>query len=663
MKKNKSRLLMIGFTLQGSVALGLIFIMKGHLSVPSSKFTVHYQTSAYSIFGLVFVINLIWFLLVLFSLFRWDKFEKLQYRSEEFFNNKRNSTLVITAALLIVYVSGQLLLQIQGNENPPQSWFLMFTQPVWWWLIIICSELILVTFVIRNSGNLIIERKFLSIIVIFLLLSLTLFGLVRLGFRFSAAAENSNFDVLGNPILGYQVVLAVIAAILFYLLEKPALVYIKSQQWFSPKHFDILIAVFIFLGAILIWNKSPLNSNPFIGQPGPPNYEIYPVSDAVLYDRTAQSLLASGSLQSNLDSAPIDVGLRPAYTTMLAIIHSIGGLGYEDIIPFMIFGSALLPVLIFFLAKTIHNRTSGLLAAILVIIRDYNGQLLENIDAGVHAKMIMSDTPIIIGVILFLLLIMKWSRSEDKSVVLPFLSGGILGFTMLIRPEALVILPAAGLVYLLFQGKKANQFIRKVMVLIAGIVIVISPWIWRNFHNTGQIYLSSPGKLERIFDDLKEIFEDSGLRNSSDTSSLNSFGGLSFTDQIQEKEGAPFLFSIIEPVRDYSAGDDQEPFRLMLDHFSNSLIQSVLFLPSNAQMLNIDYLAKLANGRVDHYYGGVFYSPKNYVKSLPYWNPDWDGNISSRSVLLLELNLVLLSIGFLAVTDRSKPGSWILILF
>lgn len=670
MKKLISRLLLILFTLEGCIALVLIFMKRQHTSVPYLKFTLFYRTSALSLVGLVFTISLIGFLLVLLSILNWNKYLGLQQKIIDFVVNKRNSTLIISLSLLIIYIAGQLIIQTQGLENLLQGSFLSLTQPAWLWLIIICIEIIILIILLRSSGRFVINRDFFSILLIFLLLSLTWYGLARLGVGFFAAAENPNFDVVGNPILGYQVGFAFVVAVIFYLLEKPALVYIKTHQWISQKHFDILIAGFIFFGAILVWNQTPLNSNPFVDQPRPPNYENYPDYDAVIYDRTAQSLLSRGTLTSNMGSGNFDLGLRPAFTTMLAIFHAIGGVGYEDIIPFQILVYAFLPVLIFLFTITIHSRTSGLLAAILVIIRDFNGQLLENIDAGVHVKMVMSETPMIMGMILFLILFMKWLRSEDNSLFLPLLSGGILGFTMLFRQEVLVILPIAGVIFLFYQKKELSQYIRKMTVLVVGMILVISPWMWRNYHVSGEFYLNTPGKLTKFSNALSEIFEEVRFKNSNDTYNIINFERLLAADFSQEKEeldkpsgnGTSFYLLIKEPQLEFSAGDNQTPIALILDHISNNFTQSVLFLPSNALMLNVDYFSKLANGQVNQYYDGALYSPQKYVKSLPYWSTKWNGVIPTSSLLLIALNLAFLSIGFLAIRKRDKPASWILIL-
>ncbi len=670
MKKLISRLLLIVFTLEGCAAIILIFMERQHTLIPYSRFTLFYKTSSLSLIGLVFTFSLIGFLLVLLSIFSWEKYYRLQQKIIDFVVNKRNSTLIISLSLLIIYVAGQLIIQTQDLKNPLQGSFLFFTQPAWLWLIIICFEIIILIFMLRSSGRIVINRDFFSILLIFLLLSLTWYGLTRLGFGFSAAAENSNFDKVGNPILGYQVVLAVVFVVLFYFLEKPALAYIKTHQWMSQKHFDILIAAFIFIGAILIWNKTPLNSNPFIDQPRPPNFEYYPDSDALLYDRTAQSLLARGSLLTYLEPVENKIGLRPAFTTMLGIFHSVGGVGYEDIIPFQIFVYAWLPVLIFFFTSTIHSRTSGLLAAILVIIRDCNGQLLENIDAGVHVKMIMSDTPMIMGLILFMILFMKWLRSEDNSLHLPLLSGGVLGFSMLFRPEVLVMLPIAGLIYLVYQKKGVWSYIKNGTLLVVGMVLVIFPWMWRNYNFTGEIFLSSPGKLIRFSDTLYEIIDE--VKNKLSDQSLNIPEGYSFidTDNWQGEEnwieesgnGVPYQLYLKAPFPELNHRDQEGTSELILNHISNSLLQSVLFLPSNPVMLNLDYLSRVVNGNVEHYYDGFLYSPQKYVKALPYWSLNWDGVIPTRSLLLLEFNLVLLSIGFLTIRKRYKPAFWILII-
>jgi hypothetical protein len=109
-------------------------------------------------------------------------------------------------------------------------------------------------------------------------------------------------------------------------------------------------------------------------------------------------------------------------------------------------------------------------------------------------------------------------------------------------------------------------------------------------------------------------------------------------NQIKEEDGFSRL-----------ADGQDSTLDLLLNHFTNQFVQSVVYLPSNPLVLDLDYLSKMSIGKLERYYGGLFYSPKAYVKSLPYWWVDWDGRIPSQSILAVSLTLALISLGISGV--------------
>lgn len=660
MKKWISRSLLLAFVIQGVVVVVWAYFINGQIPLSLTQFTLSYK-AAYS--GLIIVV----FLITLSA--AWFFYSSGKYRTgierlTKILSTDRTALLIITLMVLGSFVAGQMILQTPGLENRLQFSFLRLTKPIWFWLILVSAEIILLTLIVGGWGKKILQPPLVWFISILLFLVAIILGLSYLGYGYMLG--KGKFDVAGNPLLGYQVLLALVGVLILAFLGRIFLEYERERTRLPSRILDILLVALLFLGTFLAWNQVPLSPNAFIDQPRPPNYELYPDSDALLYDRTAQSLLASGRFQTYLSSKENYIGLRPLLTTAQAAFHALGGLGYREMLPFQVLAWAWLPVLIYFFGKQLHTRTSGLLAAVLVIIRNRNGQLLPNMDAGVHAKMALSEIPMIIGVVFFLILLLKRSRSKPGQLTLPLLSGGVLGLTMLIRPEVIIFFPLALIIYWFKYQSFGRIFLRSSIFLLVGLILAVSPWIWRNYRFSGEVYIDRPGnRLDLLGGFLEEYWEEwrSGQFQLMPTeikkASLN-------LDVIQHKNpetgiielhGIPFVQSVVYSQNGKQLGEEDEEGRV-LDHLVNNLIQSLIFLPSEPLMLNVDYISKLTNGLVKRYYDGVFYSPQKYVKRLPFWWKDWDGGIPSYSIIMLVLNIAIISVGLSAGWRYYRRGVW-----
>ena len=128
--------------------------------------------------------------------------------------------------------------------------------------------------------------------------------------------------------------------------------------------------------AFLVWRGAPIIPNAFIDQPRPPNFQYFPNLDAVIYDRTALSLLATGKLQTYIGTGDaLWIGRRPLLAVFLAGLHWLSGGDYSQLIMIQLGFFSLLPVLVYLFTKTLHNRFSGVLTAGIIIVRNLNGSL------------------------------------------------------------------------------------------------------------------------------------------------------------------------------------------------------------------------------------------------------------------------------------------------
>ena len=151
-----------------------------------------------------------------------------------------------------------------------------------------------------------------------------------------------------------------------------------------------------------------------------------------------RSYLAVGDFRSYVGHYTLPVGHRPILVFFQAVMHQIAGLGYEEIINLQLAVFSLLPVLIYILGNSLHSRAAGLLAAVLIILRERNALLMGGVITGINSKLLMSEIPTMMGIVLFLILFIQWLKRPDQRTIVALLSGGALGATMLVRQEVAV---------------------------------------------------------------------------------------------------------------------------------------------------------------------------------------------------------------------------------
>ncbi len=316
-------------------------------------------------------------------------------------NRPRIKTSLILILGIASAISAQILLQSNTSDDPLGELFVDTTEVFFIWAFLTAFSSLVSLLPdkknLQRFKNPEVFRPFLlsvSIMTVLVLLNISKFG-----FNKSArAGVEGDFRLTGYPILDYEVLFTWIAIIGGLFLIQGIV-----NKWGKGKKYpaivvDILIILSLFIGSFILSNSVSVAPNAFIDQPRPPNFSISPNLDAEIYDRTAQSLLATGKLQTYIGEGDnLSIARRPLFTGYLAALHWVGGLGYEDILPLLLLTFSIIPILVYLFTKTIHNRISGVLAAILIIIRHQNGLLLAgDVWGGNNLHMLMSDFPAMI---------------------------------------------------------------------------------------------------------------------------------------------------------------------------------------------------------------------------------------------------------------------------
>ncbi len=584
--------------------------------------------------------------LLLASLWKHSWFDQVCFRLKKRVAHDQFSLVILVIGIVGVLAGTQLALYAGDAGEPVVQAVLLRLQPFFVWISLICLQILVVLFSWDDRlQSLFKNNKGDSIrwFIIFLSFLFVLILIAGSGYGFSEETDKTGyFRTLGTPITGVQVFGAVLITILFVLVWRFIRLQSSSGRWPQWFESDFLVGLIIWILAFAIWMSVPLKPNWFADPPRAPNYTFSPNSDAHQYDAVAHSLIAGSGFWHQEKDARIR---RPALSSVLALFHTIGGAGYEEIIGWQVALLALFPVVVYALTKDIHNRASAMLASLLIIGRERNSIVLADTITVSHAKVLMADLLATLGVVLFFLLILKGVKRAGVHSVYELLAGGVLGFFVMVRSELLVFIFAAGVFIFWYQRKKPRHWIRSISSMLIGFTFIVAPWIWRNGAVTGQFYLDKPIDRLPILRELDEIL------GATDQPTVNSAA------QAGYKSSASMAVDY-QDVQDVlitgMAANSAQKVRFIdnfLNHFSNGLIQSVIFLPMSPRLL-----ISMANIPAYHDAGELLSTccaVNQYVRGLPYWWSYWDGGLITQSVVPLLIAVGLLSIG-LAVLWKSQ---------
>jgi len=508
--------------------------------------------------------------------------------------------------------------------------FLIRLRPLIIFVTGICVQTIIILFAVMIKPGLLVNRfKTHNIYMIFGLYGVLLVLWKILGWthlKLSPDFSSSGWLTLGTPILETQVFLAfsigcAIFGIGFLIYKFSSRMRHTDTKGRFAKAIDLIIILIIWLTAAVYWLSFPTQDSKFLNKPQYPNYAYYPNSDALTYDTTAQNLLVGVGFKTR----DLEYPRRPVYAWFLALMYSVFGQNYEVV---TMLQSALLgvfPVLVYLLAIRLYNRLSGLIAAILIILREGNAIYLGNYITDSNSRMIMSEIPTAVGMALLVLLVSLWMRQPHKREIYSLLIGGTAAFFMLIRIEVGIFL----LIFVFFIGvllvRRPKVWLANVVMVTLGVVLFLAPWVWRNWRVTGRIYIEQPN--ERI----SYILARTGF----------SGGSISLTDATTQKPQTDG-----EEIRTF--------FQRSLSHFFNSQAQAFLIFPDAYR--TIDSTVGFFGHKSLKGFFKVCCSRQDYISRLyPLWH-EWNGNLPYQSILPIMVTLFIVSVGL--INSWKKAGGF-----
>lgn len=415
--------------------------------------------------------------------------------------------------------------------------------------------------------------------------------------------ESSGWLSPGTPLLAQQLLFAMAVGLVFILFGKALDQHRKT---------DLILGILIWLTASLVWWLEPmLRSSYFAPDPTPPNFEYYPYSDAALYDEFAQNVLIGASRQIALTH-------RPLYSLFLALLHGFGGYGFQKVLFIQVFTLAFVPVVGYLLASSMGGRPVGVMTALLLIFREKNSIALTNVIEVSHVKLLMSDVPTMLLMLLFIYFYIKWLQDQQNRLVLGVLAGACFGLTIFIRSQAQLLIPIVLLGLVLVNKFTWKTFFQKSMVFLLGAIVVVAPWVWRNYQLSGRAVVEYQGFYTRFI-------------ASAYSSTPNDI------DRLPSETNEQYDMRMRNQIINFILKNPVEVARFYSSYFLHNEITTLAYLPMSLRFNNL----------------------KDYVDMQGFWNAPYLGEMPARTLPALFTILCIIAVGIGVAFHRHR---WIGIL-
>ena len=444
--------------------------------------------------------------------------------------------------------------------------------------------------------------------------------------KYGMVAETPLWNVPGIPVSGMQMFLVTLLFAGLFLL------YVLSSGFrsvWTGRKVHLVIILLVYTAALLVWGLTPLNGDSLAVEPSLANPQPYPQRDARVHDLGAMSILWGEGINFK------DYTDKPLYMVILAVLHLVTGYDYRLLQWALVAVLALIPVLFYLFGRRFHSSLFGVLIAVLVILQHRNAIVLSRMISSVNVKLLVTETFVLMGVILLAVLLFKWENQNDKRVML--LLGGVVGALSLIRLNPLLFIPFIGLVIIIAYWKRKRLLLSRLLLFLLGFAIIFTPWVLSGRNAEGQPYLIV--KVRDIFENRIAPQLNSGENSRSafytDAGELPPISSpvhdsrFNFAAGIETMEvnlagfiDAPGLQASIDEVTLADGGTQY--LKLLGNHFVHNIMTSLMPLPDVLSRSGIRTLAE-----------------------RDYWDDRmiWDGSLSSGLIRFMLINLALVSLG------------------
>ena len=361
----------------------------------------------------------------------------------------------------------------------------------------------------------------------------------------------------GVPLLEWQLWLAAVVGIAVATLRPER----SGGLWT-----DVGLALLIWIGATLLWQAQPIPISYFTLGPYPPNQELYPYSDAANHDLVAQHLLLGNGYMHA-------VVKRPLLSLFFGGLHLLTGQDYRAVVNLQTIVLALLPVSLYFLGRALHGRGLGLALALLAALREVNMIAATPFSRISHSKLLMSDEPAALGLVLFTLAAVVWLKAPYRRRLMPLAAGGVMGLQMMVRPQSALLVPfVLALAFFALRGDKkwpartslkslGTIWLASAALMGVGIALIISPWVVRNYALTGRV----------VFDQTEQV----GIF----TQRYTDMPGYAMPDRLPGETDEDYNQRLVDETLRYTLRNPGSVARFVAAHFLNNSIHTALTIP------------------------------------------------------------------------------------
>ena len=405
----------------------------------------------------------------------------------------------------------------------------------------------------------------------------------------------------GVPILTSQLIVAILAGVFFLWFEK------KTERWPS-RHADLVFFLLIYAITAILWAREPLQKSFFFIGPYAPNHTIYPFSDAASFDAASQFALI-GQRITIFNGQFFE---RSLYISFLVYLHALFGQNYEYLAAVQAGIFAIFPALIYLIGRSLNTRAIGFASAVIATLRGINSIAASNMIDMANPKMLLTDFPTAIGIALIVLLTCEWLKKPAQKWHYALWIGGVIGLTMMLRTNALLLLLLIPLYAALRLWPERKKWLISCFLVILAIFAITLPWELRNQAIGGRMY-------GRIFDKIDNVLRERYRPPAQPDSYLpQKISSLSFKE----------IAALLALNQDIENGEISKICNSVVcfapTHFLHNVVTSILILPTSPLLDDLRHTVK-----------------GNY----PYWRPDWNGSFTVPSLFWFVLNIFLISLG------------------
>jgi hypothetical protein len=468
--------------------------------------------------------------------------------------------------------------------------------------ILLASAATLMTIFVKRSNFTIqdsrISKTFKLSLVLFFVSLLFIGIMLYSGFGVSAAEDY--WYGAGVPILASQLIMVIVAGTLFFQIKN------KWRFW----RIDVVFFILIYAVTAVLWAQEPLQKSFLFIGPYAPNRVLYPFADAALFDTASQfGLIGQNFLFYNGQFFE-----RALYISFLVYLHSLVGQDYGHLMALQAAIFAVFPALVYLVGRSLNMRAVGFVSAIIAMLRGANSIAASNMIDMANPKMMLTDFPTAIGMVLIILLTIEWLKNPPQKWHYAVWVGGIIGLTIMLRTNTLLLLLFIPFYAILRYLPDWKNWLVSSLLLMLAVLAVTLPWELRNQSLGGQLYSS-------IFAKFQNVIQQRYTPPSKPDSSLPQKQSLTFVS-FKQLQALTSLYQEADFTQ--TATPCEQVTCFVPNHFLHNILTSILVLPTSPVLDDLRHTVK---------------------ESLPYWNPKWDGAFALPSLLLFALNLFFISLG------------------